>query len=77
LSGTVIPGTATLSAEKVISLQDNYGFKAWLIHTYKHTYILYLNSSLTRALPLSILTTNYMNISKYGKAKTKNYRFNK
>ena len=33
------------------------------IHTYIHTYILYLNSSLSRALPPSILTTNYMNIS--------------
>ena len=31
--------------------------------TYIHTYILYLNSSLSRALPPSILTTKYMNIS--------------
>ena len=33
------------------------------IHTYIHTYILYWISSLSRALPPSILTTNYMNIS--------------
>ena len=31
--------------------------------TYIDTYILYLNSSLSRALPPSILTTTYMNIS--------------
>ena len=30
---------------------------------YIHTYTLYLNSSLSRALPPSILTTKYMNIS--------------
>ena len=33
------------------------------VTTYIHTYILYLNSSLSRALPPSILTTNYMNVS--------------
>ena len=38
-------------------------FDALNVTNYTHAYILYLNSSLSRALPSSILTTNYMNIS--------------
>ena len=45
------------------SVRSNKSYIVW--HTYIHTNILYLNSSLSRALPPSILTTNYMNISWY------------
>ena len=45
------------------SSEAREGLAAYRLHTYIHTYILYLNSSLSWALPPSILATNYMNIS--------------